>query len=1030
MPKQHDISINIGANVTGVQAIDSLAAELRRLGRQAGDSAPEVERLADELDAISSQQALIDQFKRQKRALAEAAAAMETAKREAEQLGRQMAQTANPTERMLRQFERVREEARKSAQAYRDQQIRLQRLRDRMRDAGLSTTALADSQRALNARLRVTREEAKKLQNRIAQMGADSKRAGEQMDSGFSRARRGITSISEQMRNARKDLLGLVGAAQLLDFGRDLAAVADQWSQINARLRQTTESQDEFNRVQTELFRIAQDTRSSLAANVTLYARIADSVRALGGDTEDAIRLTETIAKALQLSGASAAEAAAAQLQLAQALGSGVLRGDEFNSVMEASPRLVKALAEGLGVAVGELRGLAEQGELTADRVIGALLKQKQTIDQEYADLPVTVGGALQRLENQWLKLIGTQDEASGATRQLAEAIQLFADNLDAVLATAVTVGNAATIAARTVTLAVFNMASQVANALDTLTFGAIDSLHAHATALKETVNAIAGDIQQDFNDIADAWKSVGQAADLTNEQIVTGTSRATDSLSQAGDAARQAGLKFERFGAQADTVSSALDKLGIDATAAATGLSQNFIELTAAFDRLAQSGEASTEVLNAAAAKLFAQARSAEELSAALTRLERAQQGQTLTAKQQAAQYAEILQKLSALNAAERRRVVGQSQLAQAAVAYAKAQQSALEADIRSARTQEQLAAIQARAVELNRQEVLSDEQLLEIKRQLRQEQEALAQARERELALQRQQQRQQQDLNQETERGADTTERLKDSTEKAGDAAARSSAQFMNFGAVVREQFARTSQAAAEMFSRWRREIAQTLINTTDFWSDITRAQRLVQGTIDNARVSYEALIRTIRSGNLSLDQLDRLAATAKRRFEILGEEKLTALRDAIADARQKLIDTQEEAARTREALRGLAERLRDELDRIDGNRAAIEDRRYQRQLERIAELEKKGGEAARREAEQARRLAEELHRRKLAQIRQEQEARRRSETQPPAGGKQSQVQKVIRVDFGAGRKLDIPADQEQAFLRLLEQFKRVAS
>ncbi len=244
MPKQHDISINIGANVTGIQAIDSLAAELRRLGRQAGDSAPEVERLADELDAISSQQALIDQFKRQKRALAEAAVAMETAKREAAQLGRQMAQTANPTERMLRQFERVREEARKSAQAYRGQQIRLQRLRDRMRDAGLSTTALADSQRALNARLRVTREEAKKLQNRIAQIGADSRRAGEAFPApaGMNRAAR--VHVVEQRGRQRQRLAVVVDGGHHADVGAVI--VGEQQRHGDGRLQGFQIDDDRF----------------------------------------------------------------------------------------------------------------------------------------------------------------------------------------------------------------------------------------------------------------------------------------------------------------------------------------------------------------------------------------------------------------------------------------------------------------------------------------------------------------------------------------------------------------------------------------------------------------------------------------------------------------------------------------------------------------------------------------------------------------------------------------------------------------
>ena len=115
----------------------------------------------------------------------------------------------------------------------------------------------------------------------------------------------------------------------------------------------------------------------------------------LGGEQQDALTITESISQALRLSGASATEAQSALLQFGQALAAGVLRGEEFNSVVENSPRLAKALADGLDVPIGRLRKMAEEGRLTAEVVVKALLSQKDTLAAEYAELPATVESGL-----------------------------------------------------------------------------------------------------------------------------------------------------------------------------------------------------------------------------------------------------------------------------------------------------------------------------------------------------------------------------------------------------------------------------------------------------------------------------------------------------------------------------------------------------------------------------------------------------------------------------------------------------------
>ncbi|KFX81293.1 membrane protein, partial [Ralstonia solanacearum] len=158
------------------------------------------------------------------------------------------------------------------------------------------------------------------------------------------------------------------------------------------------------------------------------------AVRMLGGEQQQALTITESISQALRISGASANETQSALLQFGQALSAGVLRGEEFNSVVENSPRLAQALADGLNVPIGRLRKMAEEGRLTADVVVNALLSQKDKLATEYAQLPATVSQAFERLRNAFGQYVNQVDQATGFTSKLAGALTWLAQNLDAVM--------------------------------------------------------------------------------------------------------------------------------------------------------------------------------------------------------------------------------------------------------------------------------------------------------------------------------------------------------------------------------------------------------------------------------------------------------------------------------------------------------------------------------------------------------------------------------------------------------------------
>ena len=197
-------------------------------------------------------------------------------------------------------------------------------------------------------------------------------------------------------------LFGLaLGTASLVAFSKGLVDITDSAKRMEGQLKLVTESQAELNEVQQALFEIAQKTRSELEGTVTLYARVARNSKELNLTQKQLLDLTTITNQAIQVGGARSSEAAAGVVQFSQALASGVLRGDEFNSVSENMPRLAQAIADGMGISIGALRQLAGEGKLTSDVITRALFTQTQAVDDEFGKLPRTVGQALTQMNNE-----------------------------------------------------------------------------------------------------------------------------------------------------------------------------------------------------------------------------------------------------------------------------------------------------------------------------------------------------------------------------------------------------------------------------------------------------------------------------------------------------------------------------------------------------------------------------------------------------------------------------------------------------
>lgn len=274
----------------------------------------------------------------------------------------------------------------------------------------------------------------KSAEQSLGELSASAKTAGDKAAAGMAEVKAGMSAFGEQVNAARTQLLAFVSIQWAAGKVQEIVQVADAWNMMNARLKLATTGQSEFNAAQKALFEIAQRIGVPIQETATLYGKLQQAVRMLGGEQTDALSITESISQALRLSGASATEAQSALLQFGQALASGVLRGEEFNSVVENSPRLAKALADGLNVPIGRLRKMAEEGRLTADVVVGALMSQKDKLASEYSQLPATVTQAFARLQNAFAQWVGQVDAATGITTKLSDALTWLSKNLDTVM--------------------------------------------------------------------------------------------------------------------------------------------------------------------------------------------------------------------------------------------------------------------------------------------------------------------------------------------------------------------------------------------------------------------------------------------------------------------------------------------------------------------------------------------------------------------------------------------------------------------
>jgi len=305
------------------------------------------------------------------------------------------------------------------AQGYRDQLTQL-RLINQYKRAGLDET-----QADIRAEERLADIQRRRSNARTQQIIA----AG-QASSAPSTASGG-SAIGGAIRGARNLALGAVAGYGAIQGAREYLELTDAYKQYNAQLRLATAENGNLAQAQTDTQRIANETRTGLAETAQLYATFQRNAGQLGLTQEQSARATETVTKSFQISGATAAEASGGLRQFLQALQSGTLRGEEFNSVVENAPRLAKLLADQLtGGNIGALRALSQAGKITGDDLKAALTNQKFTsqIDEEFKQLPVTFDQAMTVLKNAATVTFGEFDQGGQFSTSLANFLTQGSD--------------------------------------------------------------------------------------------------------------------------------------------------------------------------------------------------------------------------------------------------------------------------------------------------------------------------------------------------------------------------------------------------------------------------------------------------------------------------------------------------------------------------------------------------------------------------------------------------------------------------
>ncbi|HCD8150297.1 TPA: tape measure protein [Enterobacter hormaechei] len=375
-------------------------------------------------------------------------------------------------------------------------------------------------------------------------------KATDNMQDGFDAADDAAQSLSSSLGELSK----IAAAVMAILSVNQVSQYADAWTELNNKLANALRPNEELVDVTERVFNITQQTRSSLEATASLYARLERATRQYGTSAQDLVKLTTIINQGFVVSGATAEEAENAIIQLSQGLASGALRGEEFNSVNEQGNRLIVALADSMGVTIGQMRQLAAEGKLTTDVVVNGLLSQGATIGAEFAKTTTTISQAMQVAGNNITKFIGESSSVKAGVAIFNDAIITASNNISglsmALTAVAAVMGSryigALTMAA---TAQVRNTASQIAAAKAAVV--TTSAAEAQAAAQLRSAQSSKNAATSDLNLAQARLNTLKATAASSVEEVRLATAEAQTIRTQLAQINSEKALEAQRLRAQ-----------------------------------------------------------------------------------------------------------------------------------------------------------------------------------------------------------------------------------------------------------------------------------------------------------------------------------------------------------------------------------------------------------------------------------------------------------------------------------------------
>ena len=443
------IRMDIQANAEGAPSVEQLARRLEELGKTLEGDLGESARHAGVAlrEALAGQDAMAG-VTMLRNSVTESGKTLKQAEVDLKAYRDTMKSATMPTAEMVAGEERLAAAVKRAREVLDGKKASLKQAEVNLAGYGLATTNAGAATEKLDTAIKGAHGALARLDPSYRVAGASAVASADQQVAAATRVTGGLQGITDNLRTVQTLALTALGGGMVGGMIKDVAQLADQYATLSSRVRLVTGDGPALQSSMEAVEGIALRTGAALDTTATLFARLTQAGKDAGLNTEAAINqllaLVETIGQAAQLSGGSAESANAAITQLIQGLQSGVLRGDEFNSVMEQSPRLARALADGLGVTVGKLREMAQAGQLSSATVISALQGQAQAVQAEFEKLPLTIGRAVQNLSTAWTAYIGQADQAAGASKRVADIINALSANLDTLIGLLLDAGQAA----------------------------------------------------------------------------------------------------------------------------------------------------------------------------------------------------------------------------------------------------------------------------------------------------------------------------------------------------------------------------------------------------------------------------------------------------------------------------------------------------------------------------------------------------------------------------------------------------------